>query len=167
MQDASQLKQKYLLDFSGLSLNLVWTFYSKLRELWVTAVLPLKIHVALIYSLTLINSAPCVFVSVIKRRCWRAEFCYYSWCKIVSPWCLTHWSSPSRTREPKQRLVRQRLAALKLYRNLSQLLGSSTLTSATVRLSWLPHSREQSGGFMRIYSSAAIVNAKNLCSVNL
>ncbi|XP_056909607.1 zinc finger ZZ-type and EF-hand domain-containing protein 1 [Takifugu flavidus] len=28
----SQLKQKYLLDFSGLSLNLVWTFYSKLRK---------------------------------------------------------------------------------------------------------------------------------------
>uniref|UniRef100_H3CSZ8 Zinc finger ZZ-type and EF-hand domain containing 1 n=1 Tax=Tetraodon nigroviridis TaxID=99883 RepID=H3CSZ8_TETNG len=28
----SPLKQKYLLDFSGLSLNLVWTFYSKLRK---------------------------------------------------------------------------------------------------------------------------------------
>uniref|UniRef100_A0A3Q3B408 Zinc finger, ZZ-type with EF hand domain 1 n=1 Tax=Kryptolebias marmoratus TaxID=37003 RepID=A0A3Q3B408_KRYMA len=31
--DASQLKQKYLLDFSGLSLNLFWSFYSKLREI--------------------------------------------------------------------------------------------------------------------------------------
>ncbi|XP_035523211.1 zinc finger ZZ-type and EF-hand domain-containing protein 1 isoform X1 [Morone saxatilis] len=31
--DASHFKQKYLLDFSGLSLNLFWTFYSKLREI--------------------------------------------------------------------------------------------------------------------------------------
>uniref|UniRef100_A0A3P9L8A9 Zinc finger, ZZ-type with EF hand domain 1 n=1 Tax=Oryzias latipes TaxID=8090 RepID=A0A3P9L8A9_ORYLA len=30
--DISYLKQKYLLDFSGLSLNLFWEFYSKLRE---------------------------------------------------------------------------------------------------------------------------------------
>ncbi|KAM9728084.1 zinc finger ZZ-type and EF-hand domain-containing protein 1 [Menidia menidia] len=29
--DASHFKQKYLLDFSGLSLNLFWDFYSKLR----------------------------------------------------------------------------------------------------------------------------------------
>ncbi|KAM9348292.1 zinc finger ZZ-type and EF-hand domain-containing protein 1 [Symphorus nematophorus] len=31
--DSSHFKQKYLLDFSGLSLNLFWTFYSKLREI--------------------------------------------------------------------------------------------------------------------------------------
>ncbi|XP_023145659.2 zinc finger ZZ-type and EF-hand domain-containing protein 1 [Amphiprion ocellaris] len=31
--DASHFKQKYLLDFSGLSLNLFWNFYSKLREI--------------------------------------------------------------------------------------------------------------------------------------
>uniref|UniRef100_H2M814 Zinc finger ZZ-type and EF-hand domain containing 1 n=1 Tax=Oryzias latipes TaxID=8090 RepID=H2M814_ORYLA len=31
--DLSYLKQKYLLDFSGLSLNLFWEFYSKLREI--------------------------------------------------------------------------------------------------------------------------------------
>ncbi|XP_061596133.1 zinc finger ZZ-type and EF-hand domain-containing protein 1 isoform X1 [Cololabis saira] len=31
--DASHLKQKYLLDFSGLSLNLFWNFYNKLREI--------------------------------------------------------------------------------------------------------------------------------------
>ncbi|MED6251647.1 hypothetical protein ATANTOWER_000902, partial [Ataeniobius toweri] len=31
--DASHFKQKYLLDFSGLSLNLFWSFYNKLREI--------------------------------------------------------------------------------------------------------------------------------------
>ncbi|XP_008426375.1 zinc finger ZZ-type and EF-hand domain-containing protein 1 isoform X2 [Poecilia reticulata] len=31
--DASHFKQKYLLDFSGLSLNLFWNFYNKLREI--------------------------------------------------------------------------------------------------------------------------------------
>ncbi|RVE63589.1 hypothetical protein OJAV_G00137730 [Oryzias javanicus] len=31
--DVSYLKQKYLLDFSGLSLNLFWEFYNKLREI--------------------------------------------------------------------------------------------------------------------------------------
>ncbi|XP_026226590.1 zinc finger ZZ-type and EF-hand domain-containing protein 1 isoform X2 [Anabas testudineus] len=31
--DASHFKQKYLLDFSGLSLSLFWKFYSKLREI--------------------------------------------------------------------------------------------------------------------------------------
>uniref|UniRef100_A0A8C2ZSW0 Zinc finger ZZ-type and EF-hand domain containing 1 n=1 Tax=Cyclopterus lumpus TaxID=8103 RepID=A0A8C2ZSW0_CYCLU len=31
--DASHFKQKYLLDFSGLGLNLFWNFYSKLREI--------------------------------------------------------------------------------------------------------------------------------------
>ncbi|XP_033954459.1 zinc finger ZZ-type and EF-hand domain-containing protein 1 [Pseudochaenichthys georgianus] len=31
--DASHFKQKYLLDFSGLGLNLFWDFYSKLREI--------------------------------------------------------------------------------------------------------------------------------------
>ncbi|XP_041864265.1 zinc finger ZZ-type and EF-hand domain-containing protein 1 [Melanotaenia boesemani] len=31
--DASHFKQKYLLDFSGLSLSLFWNFYSKLREI--------------------------------------------------------------------------------------------------------------------------------------
>ncbi|XP_074528100.1 zinc finger ZZ-type and EF-hand domain-containing protein 1 [Halichoeres trimaculatus] len=31
--DASHFKQKYLLDFSGLGLNLFWSFYSKLREI--------------------------------------------------------------------------------------------------------------------------------------
>lgn len=31
--DASQFKQKYLLDFSGLSLKLFWSFYNKLREI--------------------------------------------------------------------------------------------------------------------------------------
>nr|XP_046267619.1 zinc finger ZZ-type and EF-hand domain-containing protein 1 [Scatophagus argus] len=31
--DASNFKQKYLLDFSDLSLKLFWTFYSKLREI--------------------------------------------------------------------------------------------------------------------------------------
>ncbi|KAF0038068.1 hypothetical protein F2P81_008552 [Scophthalmus maximus] len=31
--DASHFKQKYLLDFSGLSLNLFWNFYRKLREI--------------------------------------------------------------------------------------------------------------------------------------
>ncbi|XP_031166866.2 zinc finger ZZ-type and EF-hand domain-containing protein 1 [Sander lucioperca] len=31
--DASQFKQKYLLDFSGLGLNLFWNFYSKLRDI--------------------------------------------------------------------------------------------------------------------------------------
>nr|XP_019941221.1 PREDICTED: zinc finger ZZ-type and EF-hand domain-containing protein 1 isoform X3 [Paralichthys olivaceus] len=31
--DASHFKQKYLLDFSGLSLNRFWNFYSKLREI--------------------------------------------------------------------------------------------------------------------------------------
>ncbi|XP_010745158.2 zinc finger ZZ-type and EF-hand domain-containing protein 1 isoform X1 [Larimichthys crocea] len=31
--DASNFKQKYLLDFTGLNLNLFWTFYSKLREI--------------------------------------------------------------------------------------------------------------------------------------
>lgn len=144
VQDASPLKQKYLLDFSGLSLNLVWTFYSKLRELWVTTVLLLW------RSFTFINSAPFGFVSVIKRRCWRAEFCCYSWCKIVSPCCLTHWSSPSQMREPSQRLLRQRLAAPKRYHDPSLPLGSSTLTSVTVRTAGLPHSREQLEKFMRI-----------------
>uniref|UniRef100_A0A671TYH1 Zinc finger ZZ-type and EF-hand domain containing 1 n=1 Tax=Sparus aurata TaxID=8175 RepID=A0A671TYH1_SPAAU len=32
-QDASHFKQKYLLDFSGLNLNLFWTFYNKLRQI--------------------------------------------------------------------------------------------------------------------------------------
>uniref|UniRef100_A0A4W6EG63 Zinc finger ZZ-type and EF-hand domain containing 1 n=1 Tax=Lates calcarifer TaxID=8187 RepID=A0A4W6EG63_LATCA len=31
--DASHFKQKYLLDFNGLSLSLFWNFYSKLREI--------------------------------------------------------------------------------------------------------------------------------------
>ncbi|XP_056298291.1 zinc finger ZZ-type and EF-hand domain-containing protein 1 isoform X2 [Pseudoliparis swirei] len=31
--EASHFKQKYLLDFSGLGLNLFWNFYSKLREI--------------------------------------------------------------------------------------------------------------------------------------
>ncbi|XP_062414058.1 zinc finger ZZ-type and EF-hand domain-containing protein 1 isoform X3 [Pungitius pungitius] len=31
--DASNFKQKYLLDFSGLGLNIFWNFYSKLREI--------------------------------------------------------------------------------------------------------------------------------------
>uniref|UniRef100_A0A673BN08 Zinc finger, ZZ-type with EF hand domain 1 n=1 Tax=Sphaeramia orbicularis TaxID=375764 RepID=A0A673BN08_9TELE len=31
--DASHFKQKYLLDFTGLSLNVFWDFYSKLREI--------------------------------------------------------------------------------------------------------------------------------------
>ncbi|XP_015252043.1 PREDICTED: zinc finger ZZ-type and EF-hand domain-containing protein 1-like isoform X1 [Cyprinodon variegatus] len=31
--DASHFKQKYLLDFGGLSLNLFWNFYNKLREI--------------------------------------------------------------------------------------------------------------------------------------
>ncbi|XP_037604107.1 zinc finger ZZ-type and EF-hand domain-containing protein 1 isoform X4 [Sebastes umbrosus] len=31
--DASHFKQKYLLDFSGLALNLFWTFYSKLGKI--------------------------------------------------------------------------------------------------------------------------------------
>uniref|UniRef100_A0A667Z8A4 Zinc finger ZZ-type and EF-hand domain containing 1 n=1 Tax=Myripristis murdjan TaxID=586833 RepID=A0A667Z8A4_9TELE len=31
--DASQFKQKFLLDFSGLSVTLFWNFYSKLREI--------------------------------------------------------------------------------------------------------------------------------------
>ncbi|XP_068457200.1 zinc finger ZZ-type and EF-hand domain-containing protein 1 [Clinocottus analis] len=31
--DASHFKQKYLLDFTGLGLNLFWSFYSKLREI--------------------------------------------------------------------------------------------------------------------------------------
>ncbi|XP_026036910.1 zinc finger ZZ-type and EF-hand domain-containing protein 1 isoform X2 [Astatotilapia calliptera] len=31
--DASHCKQKYLLEFSGLSLSLFWSFYSKLREI--------------------------------------------------------------------------------------------------------------------------------------
>uniref|UniRef100_A0A3B4V2H1 Zinc finger ZZ-type and EF-hand domain containing 1 n=1 Tax=Seriola dumerili TaxID=41447 RepID=A0A3B4V2H1_SERDU len=31
--DASHFKQKYLLDFGGLSLSLFWNFYSKLREI--------------------------------------------------------------------------------------------------------------------------------------
>ncbi|XP_036975972.1 zinc finger ZZ-type and EF-hand domain-containing protein 1 isoform X2 [Acanthopagrus latus] len=31
--DASHFKQKYLLDFSGLNLNLFWTFYNKLRQI--------------------------------------------------------------------------------------------------------------------------------------
>ncbi|XP_026183286.1 zinc finger ZZ-type and EF-hand domain-containing protein 1 isoform X3 [Mastacembelus armatus] len=33
LKDASHFKQKYLLDFSGLSLQLFWNFYSKLREI--------------------------------------------------------------------------------------------------------------------------------------
>lgn len=33
LQDVSHLKQKCLLDFTGLNLNLFWTFYSKLRKL--------------------------------------------------------------------------------------------------------------------------------------
>uniref|UniRef100_A0A3P8R6J0 Zinc finger, ZZ-type with EF hand domain 1 n=1 Tax=Astatotilapia calliptera TaxID=8154 RepID=A0A3P8R6J0_ASTCA len=33
LQDASHCKQKYLLEFSGLSLSLFWSFYSKLREI--------------------------------------------------------------------------------------------------------------------------------------
>ncbi|XP_026226589.1 zinc finger ZZ-type and EF-hand domain-containing protein 1 isoform X1 [Anabas testudineus] len=33
LKDASHFKQKYLLDFSGLSLSLFWKFYSKLREI--------------------------------------------------------------------------------------------------------------------------------------
>lgn len=35
-QDVSPVKQKSLFDFTGLNLNLFWTFYSKLRKLWVT-----------------------------------------------------------------------------------------------------------------------------------
>lgn len=33
LQDVSHLKQKCLLDFTGLNLNLFWTFYNKLRKL--------------------------------------------------------------------------------------------------------------------------------------
>lgn len=32
-QDVSSVKQKSLFDFTGLSVNLFWTFYSKLRKL--------------------------------------------------------------------------------------------------------------------------------------
>ncbi|KAM9846213.1 zinc finger ZZ-type and EF-hand domain-containing protein 1 [Aulostomus maculatus] len=42
--DASHFKQKYLLDFSGLNLDLFWNFYSKLRAIEGEEVLKSRVH---------------------------------------------------------------------------------------------------------------------------
>lgn len=144
LQDASHFKQKYLLDSSGLSPNLFWTFYSKLRELWVVA--PSLLFVLCIHSLTSAIIIVChdhaqhyVLVSGREKRSWRVEFCCSSWCRTVSPCCPTKWSPRAQRgaagpmREPQRPLVLPPPAVQCLWLILSARSGSCTLTSARVR----------------------------------
>lgn len=156
LQEASHFKQKYLLDFSGLGLNLFWNFYSKLREMWVAAVTDAFIFIFLSlncshWSDSLVSHwnkckhirvSPViehVSFSVREKRCWRAESCCSNWCRTVSPCCPTRWSPRAQRRaedqvkQPQQQLVHPRPVVQSLCLNLRGLSGNSTLTCASVR----------------------------------